>query len=216
MKTDTQLQTDVIDELNFEPSINAAQIGVVAKDGIVTLSGHVHSYSEKWNAERAALRVSGVKALAIEIEVNLLGLSKRTDTDIARAAENVLSWTTFLPNKSVQLIVEDGWITLSGEVEWEYQRAASVDAVRHLTGVTGVSDNITIKAQVNSTVVKSDIEASLKRRASREADEINVSVHGAVVVLTGKVHSWSERDLATHSAWCSPGVRNVEDKMTFA
>jgi osmotically-inducible protein OsmY len=157
-----------------------------------------------------------VKALAVELEVSLLGISQRTDADIARAAENVMEWTTYLPNKSVKLMVEDGWITLSGEVDWEYQRESTVDSVRHLMGVTGVSDFITIKPLVDKSVVKSDIEAALKRRANRDAQEIIVSVHGAEVVLSGKVHSWSERDLATHSAWCSPGVRNVEDKMTLA
>ncbi|GAB6140572.1 BON domain-containing protein [Methylosoma difficile] len=216
MKSDTQLQTDVIDELNFEPSINAAQIGVVAKNGIVTLSGCVNTYSEKWNAERATLRVSGVKALAVEMEVTLLGLSKRTDTDIARAAESVLEWTSFLPNKSVKLMVEDGWITISGEVDWDYQREAAADAVRYLMGVTGVSNNVTIKAKVASEVIKTDIEAALKRRASRDAQAIVVEVQGNNVTLSGKVHSWSERDLATHSAWCSPGVHNVKDKMVIS
>ncbi len=216
MKTDTQLQTDIMEELKFEPSINAAQIGVAVKDGIVTLSGQVHNYSEKMDTERAALRVSGVKALVIEIEISLLDISKRTDADIARAAENILEWSTFLPNNSVKLIVEDGWISLSGAVDWQYQREASVDSIRHLMGVTGVINDITIKSRVNSSVVKSAIEAALKRRASCETQEIIVNVQGDEVVLSGKVHNWSERDLAIHSAWCVSGVRNVEDKMTFA
>ena len=215
MKTNAQVQNDVIAELNWEPSVDATQIGVEVKDGVVTLSGHVSSYAEKWNAERAAQRVSGVKALAIELDVALPGLSKRTDADIAHSVENVLQWTMFLPEDSVKVMVENGWITLSGNVAWEYQRQTAVDAVRNLMGVTGVSDNITIKSKVSSIVVKSDIEAALKRRAREDVQNISVEVHGDDVTLTGKVHTWSERDLATHSAWCTPGVRNVVDNMTL-
>src|SRR5450755_4002741 len=148
MKTDAQLQQDVIAELNWEPSVNAAQIGVEVKDGIVTLAGHVSSYAEKYAAERAAQRVCGVKALAVEMNVNLPGSSKRIDADIARSAENVLEWMTYLPKDCVKVKVEGVWITLSGEVAWEYQRQAAVSAVRYLMGVTGVSDQIAIKPKV--------------------------------------------------------------------
>ncbi len=216
MKTDTQLQQDVIAELKWEPSVNAAQIGVEVKDGIVTLAGHVNSYAEKWNAERAAQRVWGVKALAIEMDVTLPGSSKRNDADIARSAENVLEWTANLPKDCVKIMVENGWITLSGEVDWEYQRQAAVRAVRYLIGVTGVSDQITIKAKVASSAVKSDIEAALKRRAIDDAQNIAVEVRGTDVTLTGKVHSWSERELAEHAAWSTPGVRKVVDLITVA
>jgi osmotically-inducible protein OsmY len=216
MKTDTQLQQDVIAELKWEPSVNAAQIGVEVKDGIVTLAGHVNSYAEKWNAERAAQRVWGVKALAIEMDVTLPGSSKRNDADIARSAENVLEWTASLPKDCVKIMVENGWITLSGEVDWEYQRQAAVRAVRYLIGVTGVSDQITIKAKVASSAVKSDIEAALKRRAIDDAQNIAVEVRGTDVTLTGKVHSWSERELAEHAAWSTPGVRKVVDLITVA
>jgi osmotically-inducible protein OsmY len=216
MKTDTQLQHDVIAELKWEPSVNAAQIGVEVKDGIVTLAGHVSSYAEKWDAERAAQRVSGVKALAIEMDVKLSGSSKRTDADIARSAENALQWTTFLPKDRVKVMVESGCITLSGEVDWEYQRQAAAGGVRYLMGVTGVSNQIAIKPKVSVSVVKSDIEAALKRRALADAQKISVEVRGADVTLTGTVHSWSERDLARHSAWGTPGVRNVVDNITVA
>ena len=215
MKTDTQLQQDVIAELKWEPSVNAAQIGVEVKDGIVTLAGHVSSYAEKWDAERAAQRVSGVKALAIEMDVKLAGSSKRTDADIARSAGNVLEWATYLPKDSVKVMVESGWITLSGEVDWEYQRQAAAKGVRYLMGVTGVSDQIVLKnPKVSLSAVKSEIEAALKRRATADAQKISVEVHGADVTLTGKVHSWSERDLARHSAWGTSGVQNVVDNMT--
>ena len=216
MKTDAQLQQDVIAELNWEPSVNAAQIGVEVKDGIVTLAGHVSSYAEKYAAERAAQRVSGVKALAVEMNVNLPGSSVRIDADIARSAENVLEWMTYLPKDCVKVKVESGWISLSGEVDWEYQRRGAVDAVRNLMGVTGVSNQIVIKPKVSLSAVKSDIEAALKRRALLDAQEISVKVQGADVTLSGTVHSWSERDLARNSAWATPGVRNVVDNLTVA
>jgi osmotically-inducible protein OsmY len=216
MKTDAQVQKDVIAELNWEPSVDPTDIGVEVKDGVVTLAGHVSSYSEKWNAERSALRVSGVKALAVEMDVALPGLSKRTDADIARSVENVLQWIAFLPQDAIKVMVEDSWITLTGNVAWEYQRQSAIDAVRNLMGVRGVSDDITIKAEVSSTLVKEDIEAALKRRALDDAQGIFVEVNGTDVTLTGTVHSWTERDLATHSAWCTPGVSDVKDRMTLA
>ena len=217
MKTDTQLQQDVSAELKWEPSVhNAAQIGVEVKDGVVTLTGHVNSYAEKWSAERAAQRVSGVKALAVEMDVKLPGSSKRNDADIARSAENVLQWTTSLPRDCVKVMVENGWITLTGEVEWAYQSQAAVKAVRDLIGVTGVSDQIVIKPKVSVSAVKSDIEAALKRRAIADAQNISVKIQGADVTLTGKVHSWPERELAEDAAWNTPGVRKVVDLITVA
>jgi|SRR5680860_450653 len=216
MKTDTQLQQDVIAELKWEPSVNAAQIGVEVKDGIVTLAGHVSSYAEKWDAERAAQRVSGVKALAIEMDVQLPGSSKRNDADIARAAENVLHWMTSLPKDGVKVMVESGWTTLSGEVDLEYQKRAAAKGVRYLTGVTGVSNNIVIKPTVSLSAVKSDIEAAMQRRAHADAKKISVEIRGTEVTLTGAVHSWAERDLARYSAWGTPGVRNVVDNMSIA
>ena len=217
MKTDSQLQKDVLAELAWEPAVNAAHIGVEVTDGIVTLAGHVDTYAEKWDAERATQRVSGVKALAVEIDVKLLTAFKRTDADIARAAESALQWTTYLPKDSIKIMVEKGWITLRGETEWAYQREAAKDAVRYLMGVTGVSDQIALKTKVAASTVKSDIEAALKRRATNEAHAITVAVKGTDVTLSGKVHSWAERDLAEHSAWCTPGVSNVVDniKVTF-
>ena len=215
MKTDTQLQQDVIAELKWEPSVNAAHIGVEVINGIVTLAGHVSSYAEKLGAERAAQRVSGVKALAVEMDVKLAGLSKRTDADIASSVESVLQWTTSLPKEGVKVMVEKGWVTLSGEVDWDYQRQDAARGVRHLMGVIGVSDQIAIKPKVSVSAVKSDIEAALKRRAKADAHRISVEISGADVTLTGTVHSWSERDAARHSAWGTAGVRNVVDHMTI-
>lgn len=203
-------------ELEWEPSINATHIGVEVADGIVTLAGHVDSFTAKWDAERAAQRVSGVKALAIEMDVKLPGSSKRTDSDIAASAENVLMWTTNVPKEGVKIMVENGWITLSGEVAWGYQRKAAVDTVRHLTGVTGVSDQLTTKATVAASTVKSDIEAALKRRAVSDAHRISVEVKGADVTLRGTVQSWAARELAVHSAWGTPGVSRVVDNIAIA
>ncbi|EHR70248.1 putative periplasmic or secreted lipoprotein [Burkholderiales bacterium JOSHI_001] len=213
MKTDAQLQHDVMEELKWEPAVHAAQIGVEAKDGVVTLAGEVSSFAEKWNAEQAAQRVHGVMALAVELTVKLSGLGQRTDSDIARSAENILAWTSSLPADAVKVLVQNGWITLSGDVEWQYQRQAAANSVRHLSGVTGVSNQIGIQPSASASVVKSDIEAALKRRAAADANTIAVEVTGADVTLTGTVHSWAERDLATRSAWGSAGVRRVVDKM---
>lgn len=216
MKTDSQLQQDVIAELKWEPAIHAEQIGVEVKDGVVTLAGEVSSYPEKWNAERAAQRVSGVKALAVEMSVKLSEFGKRTDSDIAESAKNILMWTSSLPADAVKVLVENGWLTLSGDVEWQYQRQAATESVRNLLGVTGVSNQIAIKPSLSASVVKSDIEAALKRRAAADAKTITVDVNGADVTLTGTVHSWAERDLATRSAWGSSGVRRVVDNMNLA
>ncbi|UXH76084.1 BON domain-containing protein [Roseateles amylovorans] len=215
MKTDAQLQQDVTAELKYEPSIHAAQIGVEVKNGIVTLAGQVGSYVEKWNAERAAQRVNGVKALTIELKVKLPNDGKRTDADIAESATHILAWTSSLPEKAVKVMVEGGWLTLSGDVEWQFQRQDAADSVRHLAGVVGVSNQIGIKPSVSATVVKSDIEGALKRRATADAKTISVEVKGHDVTLSGTVHSWAERDLATRSAWGSAGVRNVVDNMNL-
>jgi osmotically-inducible protein OsmY len=216
MKTDTQVQKDVIEELQWEQAVNASQIGVAVKGGVVTLAGQVGSFAEKWDAERAAQRVSGVKALAIEIEVELPGSSHRSDADIARSAENVLEWSTYLPRDHVKVMVEDGWITLTGEVDWEYQKQAAATAVRYLMGVKGMSDEIAIRPTVSSNAIKSDIEAALKRRARANAHNVSVAVRGANVTLSGIVDNWSERELARHTAWGTPGVRKVIDDIAIA
>lgn len=216
-KTDQQLQQDITAELKWEPSVHAARIGVEVKNGIVTLAGQVDSYSEKLNAEHAAQRVLGVKALATELKVQLnTAFSKRSDADIAGAVQNVLSWSTSLPADTVKVKVENGWVTLSGNLDWQYQRQAAKDSVRYLMGVTGVSDLLAIKPAVSATAVKSDIEAALKRTAAAEAQHISVAVRGSDVTLTGTVHNWAERETANNSAWGTPGVRMVHDEMTLA
>jgi osmotically-inducible protein OsmY len=215
MKTDSQLQQDVMAELKWEPAVHAEQIGVEVKNGVVTLAGKVGSYTEKLNAERAAQRVHGVKALAVEMKIKLSEFGNRTDADIAESARNILGWTSSLPADAVKVKVEGGWLTLTGDVEWQYQRQDAADSVRYLSGVTGVSNQIAIKPSLSAAVVKSDIEAALKRRAAADAQAIAVDVKGGDVTLTGTVHSWAERDLATRSAWGSSGVRKVVDKMNL-
>jgi osmotically-inducible protein OsmY len=216
MKTDRQLQQDVSAELEWEPSVHAAHIGVAVKDGVVTLAGRVDSYAEKWSAERVAQRVSGVKAMATELTVQITSLSKRTDADIAASVENLLEWSATLPAGVIRVMVEGGWVTLSGTVDWKYQKQSAADSIRHLMGVIGVSDQISIKPAVSATVVKSDIESALKRAALADAQNIAVTVHGTDVTLSGTVHNWAERETATNSAWSTPGVRNVVDMMTLA
>ncbi|GAA0770438.1 BON domain-containing protein [Ideonella azotifigens] len=215
MKTDSQLQQDVMAELRWEPAVHATQIGVEVEDGVVTLAGEVSSHVEKWNAERAAQRVNGIRGLAVELEVKLGALDKRTDVDIAQSARNILSWTGSLPEDAVKVLVEQGWLTLSGEVEWQFQREDAAESLRSLPGLTGVSNQIGIKPSPSATVVKAEIEATLRRSAAADAKAIGVEVHGTSVTLTGAVHSWAERDSATRSAWGSPGVRKVIDKMSL-
>ena len=214
MKTDTQVQQDVIAELEWEPSVNAAGIGVEVKEGVVTLAGHVGSYAEKWDAERAAQRVSGVKALAVEMDVTLSAFARRNDSDIASTAKNVLEWTARLPRDSIKLMVEGGWITLSGEVDWEFQRQVATATVRHLLGVTGVSDQISLKPATSQGLIKLDIEAALKRRIKEDAGHVVVEVGGDEVTLSGTARGWAERELIKGAAWGTPGVREVHDHMT--
>ena len=216
MKTDSQLQKDVMAELNWEPSVHATHIGVEVKDGVVTLAGNVGTYTEKWNAERASQRVAGVKAIAVELKVKLAGSGVRTDADIAESARNVLEWTSAVQSDAVKVMVEKGWITLTGEVGWKFQKEAAADAVRFLSGVVGVIDEMTITPSVKAAVVKGDIEAAIKRAATEDAKKITVGVSGSDVTLSGSIQSWAERDLATQSAWNSPGVSKVIDKMTLS
>ena len=216
MKTDMQLQKDVMDELKWEPSVNATHIGVEVEDGVVTLDGHVDSFCEKWQAEKVAQRVSGVRALAVNIEVKLLGSSVRSDSDIASAAEKMIHWTNFGHANAVKVMVEKGWVTVMGVVEWRFQRDNISKMLRHLLGVVGISNQVAISQKASSDTVKTDIERALRRRAKDDAHHIVVNVKGGEVTLSGKVQSWSERDLASHSAWNSHGVMNVVNHITVA
>lgn len=214
-KTDSQIQQDVLNEIKWDPSVTASEVSVTANDGIVTLRGSVPHYFEKSCAENAAQRVYGVRAVADEIEVNLMGSYQRSDEQIAEAALSALEWSYSAP-KDVKIVVEKGWITLKGEAEWDYQRNAAKDAVSQLMGVCGVTNNITIKSKVQPSDIKIRIEEALKRSAEIEGQNISVSVKGNKVTLTGNVHSLSESDDARHAAWMAPGVMTVENKLRIS
>jgi osmotically-inducible protein OsmY len=216
MNSDRQLQLDVLDELRWEPGVKATDIAATVKDGIVTLEGTVDSYAEKWAAEKAVKRVPGVKALAMDIQVKLPGSSERTDTDIARAAENALKWDVAVPHKQIKVSVERGFVTLEGEVDWQFQKSAADRAVRHLTGVTGMDNFITVKPRVAPENVREKIEAALKRNAILDAEQIIVQADGGKVTLSGTVHSWAELDAAVDAAWAAPGVSEVKNLLTVS
>ena len=213
--TDLEIKKNVEAELNWEPSVNAAQIGVAVKDGVVTLSGRVDSYWEKVTAERAAARVEGVRAVANELEIHLPFSSERTDEDIARAAVNRLEWSVSVPRDRIKVKVSKGWITLEGNVDWQFQKTAAEEAVRNLVGVKGVLNHIDVKPQVSSTEVKSAIQEALKRSAEVDANRIAVETEGDKVILRGRVRSWFEREEAERAAWRAPGVRRVDNRITI-
>ncbi len=212
---DDELRQDIIDELDFEPSIDAASIGVAVDDGIVTLSGHVASYAEKVAAEHAARRVKGVRGIAQEIEVRFPDAKKTADDQIAKRAVDILAWNTAIPDGAVLVKVQKGWVTLSGTVDWQFQRISAADAVRRLSGVAGVSNLIEVKPQLHSANVKSSIENALKRGAEFEAHGIRVQVEGGKVTLDGVVHSWHERSAAERAAWSVAGVTSVKDNLAI-
>jgi osmotically-inducible protein OsmY len=215
--TDAEIRKNVESELNWEPTLtNAAGIGVGVKNGVTELSGQVPSYVAKWAAQRAAERVSGVTAVVNELDVHLPGDFKRTDEDIAGAAVIALRWNFSVPADRLKLDVKDGWITLKGDVDWQYQRDSAETTVRYLTGVKGVTNLIGIKTTASRAVVRSDIEAALKRNAQLEARQIGINVDGQTVTLTGTVRSYAERDEANRAAWSAPGVYNVDNRIAVS
>jgi len=212
MSDDKQLKQAVLDELNWEPSVNAAHIGVTAKDGVVTLMGHIENFSEKFAAEKAARRVNNVKAVAEEIEVRLPSSAKHGDEEIASAAIDRLKWDSSVPSGAVKVKVEKGWLTLTGEVDWHFQKEAAANDIRRLWGVIGVSNEIAIKPQPNASSIRDSIMVALDRSWLHPLT-INVAARGGVVKLTGKVNSWYERDEAGLIAWAAPGAMLVENNI---
>jgi osmotically-inducible protein OsmY len=213
MKTDAQIQKDVIDQIKWEPALNASGIGVAVKNGVVTLSGIVDSFSQKIAVEIAARKVTGVKAVAEDIQVGGSPIYRRTDTEIAQAILNVFKWDTSVPDDKIEIKVEDGVVTLDGEVEWDYQRNAAKRAVERLAGVRRINNFISIKQKVIASDVQQKIAAALHRSATIDAGKIAVEVTGNKVVLTGKVRSFAEEQDAVDAAWSAPGVSSVEDRL---
>ncbi len=211
-KRDSQIEKDVISELRWDPSVADLNLNVKSENGVVTLRGDVQHFNDKTTAEEITLRISGVKAVANEIEVVLMGEYRKSDTEIAKAALEAIKWGYKIP-KDIKLSVNEGVITLSGEVEWDYQRLAARNAVKTLLGVCGVINHITIKSKIQSENIKSQIEHALKRSAEVEGRKINVQVKGDNITLTGKVHSFWEVMDAGLAAWNAPGVRNVNNKL---
>jgi osmotically-inducible protein OsmY len=212
--SDMQLRQNIIDELEFVPSVDSAHIGIAAERGVVTLTGHVSNYAQKESALAAAHRIKGVKAIADEIEVRYVNGRTTADDEIAKRAVDMLGWDTVLPSESIQVTVRDGFVNLAGAVEWQYQKKAAEDDVRRLSGVRGLINSITIKPRVTTFDIKNKIEQALKRHAEVEADAVRITVkNGNEVLLEGNVDNWKERYAVETAAWSAPGVMSVDDRL---
>jgi len=215
MKTDIQIQKDVMDELKWQPFLNSSEIGVAVKNGIVTLSGIVDSYSKKLSAERAAKNVAGVKAIAEDIQIGVSPVYRKTDAEIAEAVFNALKWHSAVPEEKIKIKVEEGIVTLEGEMEWEFQRVNARVAIQNISGVRSVTNLLTIKPKLNPFELEQKISVAFKRNATIDAGKVNVSTIGNKVILTGKVRSFTESEDAENVAWAAPGVYQVENKLTI-
>jgi osmotically-inducible protein OsmY len=216
VRSDAQIQADVLAELRWDPRIAPNEIGVTVKDGIVTLTGWVESYTKRWAAEEAAHRVRGVKAVANDIEVRLARDSERTDADIAAAVVRSLEWDALISVDDLDVTVSKGWVTLEGTVEWQYQKDDAERVVRRLAGVKGVTNLITVKERPTPTDLKKRIEEALVRTALVDASRITVEVDGTKVILKGTVRSWAEKEEAARQAWAAPGVTSVDNQIVIS
>ena len=213
MKSDSQLQQDIMDELQWEPRVHHANIGVAAKDGVITLSGFVGSYAEKIAAEKAARRVKGVRGLAEEIEVRLDSDAKTADPEIAKRIADMFDWSAMVPKHKIGVKVEHGWVTLTGTVDGHFQRKSASDLASRISGVRGVSNQIEVRAAASPSDIRERIMAAFRRNADLDASTITVAADGSTVRLGGKVHAWYERRIAERAAWSAPGVNRVEDNI---
>lgn len=216
MKTDAQLKHDVTAELGWDPVIKPSTIGVAVKDGVVTVSGHLDTYAQKRAVEKALKRVQGVKALALELDVKLAANHKRNDTDIAEAAEHALKWQALLPANDLRVTVANGFVTVEGQLDWEYQRRSVDHVLRNLKGVTWLNNLITIKERPAPANLQERIRDALTRQAVREANKIEVEVKDGTVTLRGHVHSWQERDATQGAVWSAPGVQLIANELKIA
>jgi osmotically-inducible protein OsmY len=212
-RSDAQIHKDVVDELAFEPSVDGSRIAVAVADGIVTLSGSVPNFFEKWRAEGAVKRVSGVQGVAEELTVSLFSGMEQSETEIASAAVRALEWDSVIPQGRVEVNVENGWITLTGKLEWQYQSQRAFDAVAHLRGVKGVTNLIAVTPIVSPTDVRAKIVAALERSAELDAARVHIDVSAGSVTLRGKLSTWGERDAATRAAWNAKGVTGVTNEI---